>query len=166
METDEGTFPLSPEQARAALADTDHIRTSVSAISATPWPLWFVTAITAMLFVTPIALGGVMAEPGDWLMPQWVWLTGLLSAEAVFYALFAVAAKRWRETTGVALRFDVLPKAATLPLCVVLPVIVVGSGFVFRETGEPLWLYAASALGAALSIGFHLWFVRLHGKTA
>ncbi|WP_329217532.1 hypothetical protein [Streptomyces microflavus] len=80
--------------------------------------------------------------------------------------LFAVAARSWRNRTGVALRLDVLPKRATVPLVVGLPVVLVGAAFTFRVTGWPGWLIAASLTGAAVSVGFHLAFVRLHRKTA
>ncbi|MCP9952261.1 MULTISPECIES: hypothetical protein [Actinomadura] len=165
METNgEASLP-TPEQARAALADTDDVRVSVEALSATPWPTWFVATITAMFVVLPITFGGALAEP-DWLMPQGAWLAVMLGAEAVFLAFFVVAGRNWRAKTGVALRLDVLPKRATVPALVGTPLLIVGSGYAFRYTDQPLWLFAASAAGAALSIGFHLWFVRLHRKAS
>lgn len=164
METNKANQP-TPDQARAALADTDHVRASVAALSATPWPLWFVATITAMLVVLPITLGGALAKP-DWLMPRWAWVVTMLAIEAVFFAFFAVAARSWRARTGVALRLDVLPKRATVPALIGLPLLVVGSGYAFRYTGQPLWLFGAAAVGAAVSIGFHLWFVRLHRKAS
>ncbi|MFI2632928.1 hypothetical protein ACH5A2_21450 [Streptomyces collinus] len=90
----------------------------------------------------------------------------MLAITAVYGALFAVAAKSWRNRTGVALRLDVLPKRAAVPLAVRLPVLLVGAAFAFRVTGWPVWLIAASLIGAAASVGFHLAFVRLHRKTA
>jgi hypothetical protein len=163
METD--GVRLTPEQARSALADTEHIRAAAAALSATPWPTWFFITLTLYVAALPIAYGGVMAEP-DWLLPGPAWMGITLAITAVFGALFAVAAKNWRNKTGVALRLDVLPKRATVPLAVGLPVLLVGAAFAFRVTGWPVWLIAASLIGAAVSVGFHLAFVRLHGKTA
>jgi hypothetical protein len=165
METNEEAVLPTPEEAHAALVDTDHVRVSVAALSATPWPPWFVATITAMFVVLPIGFGGTLAEP-DWLMPQWAWLVTMLAAEAVFFAFFAVAARNWRGKTGVALRLDVLPTYATGPAFIGLPLLIVGSGYAFRYTGQPLWLFGAATVGAAVSIGFHLWFVRLHRKAS
>ncbi|MFJ8537165.1 hypothetical protein [Streptomyces sp. NPDC093591] len=156
---------LTPEQARSALADTEHIRASAAALSATPWPNWFFITLTLYVAALPITYGGAMADP-DWLLPGPVWMGIMLATTAVYGALFAVAAKAWRDKTGVALRFDVLPKRATVPLAVGLPVLLVGAAFAFRVTGWPVWLIAASLIGAAVSVGFHLAFVRLHRKTA
>ncbi|ORT57908.1 hypothetical protein BKD26_22360 [Streptomyces sp. CB03238] len=64
------------------------------------------------------------------------------------------------------LRFDLLPRRVTVPLATGLPALLLGSAFVFRATGEPLWLFAASAIGVAVSIAFHLVFVRLHRKAS
>jgi hypothetical protein len=161
METNGEAILPTPEQARAALADTDQIRVSVAAVSATPWPSWFVATITAMFVVLPITFGGVLAEP-DWLMSQGAWLVTMLATDVVYLAFFAIAARNWRAKTGVALRLDVLPKRATVPAFIGMPLLVVGSGYAFRYTGQPLWLFGAAAVGAAVSIGFHLWFVRLH----
>ena len=102
----------------------------------------------------------------DWLLPGPAWMGITLAITAVYGALFAAAAKAWRNKTGVALRWDVLPKRATVPLAVGLPVLLVGPAFAFRATGRPVWLVAASLIGAAVSVGFHLAFVRLHRKTA
>jgi hypothetical protein len=102
----------------------------------------------------------------DWLLPRPAWMGIMLAITAVHGALFAVAAKAWRNKTGVALRFDVLPKQATVPLAVGLPVLLVGTAFAFRVTGWPAWLIAASLINAAASVGFHRAFVRLHRKTA
>ncbi|WP_210572544.1 hypothetical protein [Streptomyces sp. GESEQ-4] len=156
---------LTPEQARSALADTEHVRASAAALSATPWPNWFFVTLTLYTAAIPITFGGLMADP-DWLLPRSAWLAIMLPSTAVYLALFAVAGKAWRTKTGVALRFDVLPKRATVPLIVGLPVLLVGAAFVFRVTGRPVWLIAASLIGAAVSVGFHLAFVRLHRKTA
>lgn len=90
----------------------------------------------------------------------------MLAITALYAALFTVATKAWRDKTGVALRMDVLPKRATLPLMVGLPLLLVGGPLVFRATGQPAWLIASSLLGAAASVGFHLTFVRLHRRTA
>ncbi|MGW3830604.1 hypothetical protein [Streptomyces microflavus] len=155
----------TPEHARAALADAEHIRASAAALSATPWPNWFFITLTLYIAALPIAYGGAMAD-ADWLLPGPVWLGVLLAITAVYGALFAVAARSWRNRTGVALRLDVLPKRATVPLVVGLPVVLVGAAFAFRVTGWPGWLIAASLIGAAVSVGFHLDFVRLHRKTA
>ncbi|MGW0755346.1 hypothetical protein ACWD1Y_02405 [Streptomyces sp. NPDC002814] len=156
---------LTPEQARSALADTENVRASAAALSATPWPNWFFVTLTLYTAAIPITFGGLMADP-DWLLPRSAWMAIMLTSTAVYLALFAVAGKAWRTKTGVALRFDVLPKRATVPLIVGLPVLLVGAAFVFRVTGRPVWLIAASLIGAAVSVGFHLAFVRLHRKTA
>ncbi|MFD3621101.1 hypothetical protein ACFWWT_38965 [Streptomyces sp. NPDC058676] len=163
METD--GVRLTPEQARSALADTEHIRASAAALSATPWPNWFFITLTLYLAALPITYGGVMAD-SDWLLPGPVWMGIMLAITAVYGALFAVAAKTWRNNTGVALRLDVLPKRATVPLMVGLPALLVGAAFAFRVTGWPAWLIAASLISVAVSVGFHLAFVRLHRKTA
>lgn len=155
----------TPEQARSALAETEHVRASAEALSATPWPNWFFITLTLYAAALPIAYGGVTAD-SDWLLPRSAWLGLTLAITAAYGALFAVAAKAWRNKTGVALRFDVLPKSATVPLTVGLPVLVAGSGFAFRLTGRPVWLIAASLISAAVSVGFHLVFVRLHRKAA
>ncbi|NLU70460.1 hypothetical protein [Streptomyces sp. HNM0574] len=165
METNGEAVRPSAEEARAALAGTDRVRASVAARSATPWPVWFVVITTAMLVVLPVTLGGVLAEP-EWLMPQWAWTVTMFVSETVFLALFAVAGRRWRARTGVALRMDVLPRHVTLPAIVGLPVLVLGSGYAFRYTGQPLWLFAAAAVGAAVSLAFHLRFVHLHRKAS
>jgi hypothetical protein len=157
--------PLTPEQARAALADTDRVRVSATALTATPWPTWFFITLTLYVAVLPITLGGIMADR-DWLLPRPAWMAAMLAITALYAALFSVAAKAWRDRTGVALRLDVLPKRATLPLMVGLPLLLVGGPYVFRATGEPVWLIAASLIGAVVSVGFHLTFVRLHRRTA
>jgi hypothetical protein len=154
---------LTPEQAHAALADTEHIRASAAALSATPWPTWFFITLTLYVAALPITYGGVMAD-SDWLLPRPAWMAIMLTSTAVYVALSAVAAKAWRNKTGVALRLDVLPKRATVPLAVGLPVLLVGAALAFRVTGRPVWLIAASLIGAAVSVGFHLAFVRLHRK--
>ncbi|MFD4261963.1 hypothetical protein ACFWR9_31160 [Streptomyces sp. NPDC058534] len=156
---------LTPEGARAALADTEHVRASAAAVSATPWPTWFFVTLTLYIAALPIVYGGMTAD-SDWLLPRPAWMGIMLATTAVYGALFAVAARAWRDKTGVALRFDVLPKRATVPLAVGLPVLLVGAAFAFRATGRPVWLIAASLISAAASVGFHLAFVRLHRKTA
>ncbi|MGP3967117.1 hypothetical protein [Streptomyces sp. 6N223] len=83
----------------------------------------------------------------------------------MYLGLLSRAARAWREKTGVALRFDVLPKRATVPLMVGLPALVTGAAVAFRVTGWPVWLIAASLISAAASIGCHLAFVRLHRRT-
>lgn len=165
METNGEAIRPTPAQARAALSDAERVRASVTALSATPWPSWFVVTITGTLVALPLCLGGFLADP-EWLMPQWAWLVAMLVTEAVFFAFFAVAAAKWRAKTGVALRYDILPKRATVPVIAGLPVLLLGSGYAFRYTDEPLWLFGAAAVGAAVSIGFHLWFVRLHRKAS
>ncbi|MFJ8828117.1 hypothetical protein ACIREE_41160 [Streptomyces sp. NPDC102467] len=163
METHE--VPLTPDQARSALADTERIRASGAALSATPWPNWFSATLTLYIAALPIILGGVVADP-DWLLPSPAWLGIMLASTAAYGALFAVAARTWRHKTGVALRLDVLPTRATVPLAVGLPVLLVGAACAFSATGRPVWLVAASLVGAAVSVGFHLAFVRLHRKSA
>ncbi|MFD8426361.1 hypothetical protein [Streptomyces coelicoflavus] len=157
--------PLTPEQARAALTDTERVRISATALTATPWPTWFFITLTLYVVALPITLGGITADR-DWLLPRPAWMAAMLAITALYAALFAVAAKAWRDKTGVALRMDVLPKRATLPLMVGLPLLLVGGPLVFRATGQPAWLFATSLLGAAVSVGFHLTFVRLHRRTA
>jgi hypothetical protein len=152
---------LTPEQARAALADTEHVRASATALSATPWPTWFVVTLTLYIAALPIAYGGMMAD-SDWLLPSPAWTGITLAMIGAFAAFFGVAARSWREKTGVALRWDVLPKRATVPLFVGMPALLVGAAFAFRATEQPAWLIAASLTGAATSIAFHLAFVRLH----
>ncbi|MFE7457431.1 hypothetical protein [Streptomyces sp. NPDC057554] len=155
--------PPTPEQARSALADTERVRASATALSATPWPNWFFVTLTLYLAALPVIYGGSLADP-DWLLPRPAWTGIMLAGTAVFMALFALAARGWREKTGVALRLDVLPKRATVPLMAGLPVVLVGAAFAFRATGWAVWLVAASLIGAAASVGFHLAFVRLHRK--
>jgi hypothetical protein len=155
---------LTPEQARAALADTEQVRASAAALSATPWPTWFFIALTLYIAALPITYGGIMAD-ADWLLPRLAWVGVMLAITAVHGALLAVAARGWRDRTGVALRLDVLPKRAAVPLMAGLPVLLVGSALAFRVTGRPVWLIAASLTGVAVSVGFHLAFVRLHRKT-
>ncbi|MEU7212555.1 hypothetical protein AB0B06_29550 [Streptomyces sp. NPDC044989] len=157
--------PLTPEQARAALADTERVRASATALTATPWPTWFFITLTLYVAVLPIVLGGVMTD-GDWLLPRPAWMATLLAITALYAALLSVATKAWRDRTGVALRLDVLPKRATLPLMIGLPLLLVGGPYAFGATGRPAWLIATSLLGAAVSVGFHLAFVRLHRRTA
>ncbi|MFE5601583.1 hypothetical protein ACFQ8O_20620 [Streptomyces coelicoflavus] len=157
--------PLTPEQARAALTDTERVRVSATALTATPWPTWFFITLTLYVVALPITLGGITADR-DWLLPRPAWMAAMLAITALYAALFAVAAKAWRDRTGVALRMDVLPKRATLPLMVGLPLLLVGGPLAFRATGQPAWLFATSLLGAAVSAGFHLTFVRLHRRTS
>ncbi|NEB40651.1 hypothetical protein [Streptomyces sp. SID14515] len=163
METN-GLRP-TPEQAHSALADTERVQASAAALSATPWPNWFFITLTLYVAALPIAYGGAMADE-DWLLPSPAWMGIMLAITAVHGVLFAVAARGWRARTGVALRLDVLPKQATVPLAIGMPVLLVGAAFAFRVTGWAVWLVAASLIGAAVSVGFHLAFVRLHRKTA
>ncbi|GGY90519.1 hypothetical protein [Streptomyces poonensis] len=167
METDAGlsgrTPSPTPQEALAALAEAERIRASTTALSATPWPLWFTIALTIYLAALPLVYGGVVAED-SWLLPHATWWTVLMAMIAVFMASFAAAARSWRQRTGVALRLDVLPKRATVPLMIGAPVLVVGSAWAFRFTGQVWWVVVASAVGAAVSVGFHLAFVRLHGR--
>ncbi|MFE9776791.1 hypothetical protein ACFYPA_01375 [Streptomyces sp. NPDC005775] len=163
METD--GVALTPEQARSALADAERVRASAAELSAAPWPTWFFVTLTLYVAALPVTCGGIAAE-ADWLLPRPAWLGVMLAITAVYGALLAVAARAWRDRTGVALRWDVLPKRATVPLAAGLPVLLVGAAFAFRVTGWPGWLLAASLMSAAVSVGFHLAFVRLHRKTA
>ncbi|MFD0267843.1 hypothetical protein ACFVGY_14850 [Streptomyces sp. NPDC127106] len=156
---------LTPEQARSALADTEHVRASAAALAATPWPNWFFITLTLYAAAFPFVFGGATAD-SDWLMPPPAWLGVAVGITALYWALFVVAARAWRDKTGVALRFDVLPKRATVPLVAGLPVVLVGAVYAFRLTGRPAWLIAASLISTAASVGFHLAFVRLHRKAA
>ncbi|MEU9118747.1 hypothetical protein AB0C96_02600 [Streptomyces sp. NPDC048506] len=151
----------TPQQARAALAELEHVQASTAALSATPWPRWFAVALTLYIAAIPLVFGGMTASP-EWLLPKLAWTAIMVIATAGYLALFAFAAADWRKKTGVALRLDVLPKRATLPLMIGLPTLLVGPAVAFRSTGQPVWLFAASGIGAAVSIAFHLAFVRLH----
>ncbi|MFI7408515.1 hypothetical protein ACIBU0_07590 [Streptomyces sp. NPDC049627] len=169
METDAsfpGRSPLpTSDEARAALTEAARIRRSATALSATPWPTWFAMVLTAYSAAFPIAYGGLLADE-RWLLPSEAWGAVLLVITVAYLALFAVAARSWRRRTGVALRFDVLPKRAAVPLAIGMPVMLVGSAWVFRATGQAWWLAAASIAAAAVSVGFHLAFVRLHRKAS
>ncbi|MFC7303698.1 hypothetical protein ACFQVC_05635 [Streptomyces monticola] len=157
--------PPSPEEARAALAEADRVQASTAALSATPWPTWFAAVLTGYLAALPFLFGGVSAGE-DWPFDEPVRGLLLLVVSGAYLVLFAVAARSWRRRTGVALRFDVLPKKATLPLMAGLPVVLVGSVAAFRASGHVGWLLAGSVLGALISVGFHLAFVRLHRKAS
>ncbi|MFF8292756.1 hypothetical protein ACF068_26465 [Streptomyces sp. NPDC016309] len=165
METNGDVVRPTAEQALAALAETERVSASTAAVSATPWPRWFVAVLTLYVAAIPPVYGGTLADH-DWLLSRSVWSIVMTVMTAVFLALFAVAASAWRRRTGVALRFDVLPKRATVPLVAGLPVVLIGSAFVFRATHQPLWLLAASVIGATVSVAFHLVFVRLHRKAS
>jgi hypothetical protein len=154
METGGEALP-SPEQARP----------SATSPPPTPWPTYLVVTITAQFVVLPVTIRGALAER-EWLMPQGAWLAAMVGAEAVFVTFFLIAARKWRAKTGVAPRLDVPPTRATLPVLIGSSLLIVNSGYVFMYTGEPLWLFATSAVGATLSIGFHLWFVHLHRKAS
>jgi hypothetical protein len=151
----------TPEQARAALADAERIRASTAALSATPWPTWFFIWLTLYLGVLPLCVGGAVAAD-EWVLPRPAWIGVMLAVIAVHGALQAVAARAWRDRTGVALRMDVLPKRAIVPIAVGLPVLVAGAPTAFRATGQPAWLIAASLTGVVVSVGCHLAFLRLH----
>ncbi|QOV37659.1 hypothetical protein IM697_04320 [Streptomyces ferrugineus] len=165
METNGDVIRPTPQQAREALADAERIHTSTTALSATPWPLWFTTALTLYIAAIPPVYGG-LAAASEWLLPKVAWAVIVAVMNVVYLALFAAAARSWQRKTGVALRLDVLPKRVTVPMAVGLPALLVGSAIAFRATGEPVWLFAASAVGAAVSIAFHLAFSRLHRKNS
>ncbi|MFE7185522.1 hypothetical protein [Streptomyces erythrochromogenes] len=165
METNEDAIHPTAQQARAALADTERVRASAASLSATPWPRWFAITLTLYIAAIPPVYGGTLASP-QWLLPNLVWGVIMLMMTAAYMVLFTVAGLNWRKKTGVALRFDVLPKRATVPLGIGLPTLLVGSALAFRASREPLWLLAASTIGAAVSIAFHLAFVRMHRKTS
>ncbi|MEV6678025.1 hypothetical protein AB0N09_14330 [Streptomyces erythrochromogenes] len=165
METNEDAIRPTAQQARAALADTEQVRASAAALSATPWPRWFAITLTLYIAAIPPVYGGTLAS-SRWLLPNLAWGVIMLVMTAAYLVLFGVAGVNWRKKTGVALRFDVLPKRATVPLGIGLPVLLVGSAFAFRASQDPLWLFAASAIGAAVSIAFHLAFVRMHRKAS
>ncbi|WP_369156934.1 hypothetical protein [Streptomyces sp. R02] len=158
-------MPLNPAEARSALADVERVRASAVALSATPWPTWFFLALTLYIAALPVTYGGLLADR-DWLLPRPAWLALMLGVTAAYLALLAVAARAWRAKTGVALRLDVLPKRVAVPFLAGMPVLLVGAPVVFRFTGRPEWLYVASLIGAAVSVGFHLVFVRLHRRAA
>ncbi|MEU6210911.1 hypothetical protein ABZ891_13495 [Streptomyces sp. NPDC047023] len=164
METNKDALRPTAQQARAALADTEQVRASVAALSATPWPRWFAITLTLYIAAIPPVYGGTLASP-QWLLPSLAWGVIMVVMTAAYMVLFTVAGMNWRKKTGVALRFDVLPRRATVPLGIGLPALLVGSALAFRASREPLWLLAASAIGAAVSIAFHLAFVRMHRKT-
>jgi hypothetical protein len=163
METDEAR--PTPEQARAALAAAERVRASTEALSATPWPTWFFVSLTCYIAAIPICVGGAVADT-EWLLPRLAWMGALVAIIAVHGGLQAVAARAWRDRTGVALRVDVLPRGAVIPIAAGLPVLVVGASIAFRVTGRPVWLIAASLTGVAVSVGCHLAFVRLHRNAA
>ncbi|MEU4927039.1 hypothetical protein AB0G54_11125 [Streptomyces yokosukanensis] len=85
-----------------------------------------------------------MTAAPQWLLPRHTWDAVMLAMTAVHLGLSGVAAARWRKKTGVALRLDVLPRRATVPLMIGLPVLPIGSTLAFRADQEPLWLFAAS----------------------
>ncbi|WP_052851079.1 hypothetical protein [Streptomyces avicenniae] len=159
METEEAR--PTPEEALAALAEAEQVKAATAALSATPWPTWFAVTLALYLASFPFTSGAALAD-SDWLVPHPAWRALMAATTVVFLALFAVAARRWREDTGVALRYDVLPKRLLLPLLVVLPAVLVGAPVAFRATGWPGWLVAASLIAAATSLAFHRVFVRLH----
>ncbi|MFK0017184.1 hypothetical protein [Streptomyces sp. NPDC091027] len=165
METNKDALRPTAQQARAALADTEQVRASVAALSATPWPRWFAITLTLYIAAIPPVYGGTLASP-QWLLPNLAWGVIMVVMTAAYMVLFTVAGMNWRKKTGVALRFDVLPRRATVPLGIGLPALLVGSALAFRASREPLWLLAASAIGAAVSLAFHLAFVRMHRKTS
>ncbi|MEU0669078.1 hypothetical protein ABZ508_02125 [Streptomyces lavendulocolor] len=165
METNGDVIRPTAQEALAALSDAEQVKASATALAATPWPRWFTAALTLYIAAVPPVYGGTLARH-DWLLPQGAWSVIMVVMTATYLSLFALAASNWRKKTGVALRFDVLPKSVTLPLAIGLPVVLLGSALVFRATREPLWLFAASAVGAATSIAFHLVFVRLHRKAS
>ncbi|MFJ7334812.1 hypothetical protein ACIQU3_14160 [Streptomyces sp. NPDC101110] len=159
-------YPLpTSDEARATLAEAARIRATATALSATPWPTWFATTLTAYVAFFPFAYGGLLADE-RWLLPKAAWAAALLVVTAAYMMLFAVAARSWRQRTGVALRFDVLPKRATVPLAIGMPALLVGPAWAFRATGQASWLAIAAVAAAAVSVGFHLTFVRLHRKTS
>ncbi|MFF6781226.1 hypothetical protein [Streptomyces sp. NPDC012510] len=157
--------PPTPDEARAMLAEAARIRASATALSATPWPTWFTTVLTAYTAAFPVVYGGLVADE-RWLLPEAAWGAVLLTITAAYLVLLAVAARSWRQRTGVALRFDVLPRSVTVPLAIVMPALLVGPAWVFRATGQAGWLVAASVAAASVSVGFHLVFVRLHRKAS
>ncbi|MFG3258640.1 hypothetical protein [Streptomyces sp. NPDC048172] len=164
METNGGIRP-TPQQARAALDEVRHVQATTAALSATPWPRWFTATLTVYIAAIPPVYGGVVASP-EWLLPSGAWLVIMLILTVGFLALFAVAGANWRRKTGVALRMDVLPRRAVLALMTGLPALLVGAVLVFRLTAQPAWLFAASLVGAAVSLAAHRTFVRLHRKGA
>ncbi|MEU5538571.1 hypothetical protein [Streptomyces sp. NPDC020362] len=165
MESNGDVIRPTPQQARAALAALERVQASTTALSATPWPRWFAVVLTLYIAAIPPVFGGMMASP-QWLLPKLAWSVIMVVATTGYLALFAIAAAGWREKTGVALRLDVLPRRATLPLMIGLPVLLAGSVVAFRGTGQFVWLFAASGIGAAVSVAFHLAFVRLHRQTS
>lgn len=154
-----------PEQARAALTDADRIRVSTEALSATPRPTWLFVSLTLYIAAIPICVGGARASR-EWLLSRLAWMGVLVAVITVHGGLQAVATRAWRDRTGVALRLDVLPRRAIVPIAAGLPVLMVGAPLAFRVTGRPIWLIAASLTGVAVSVGCHLAFVRLHRNAA
>lgn len=84
--------------------------------------------------------------PVRWLLPKAAWTAVPLIITVAYLALFAVAARSWRQRTGVALRFDVPPKRATVPLAIGMPMLLAGPAWMFRATGQARWLAAASVV--------------------
>lgn len=101
----------------------------------------------------------------EWVLPRLAWMGVLVAIIAVRGGLQAVAVRAWCDRTGVALRLDVLPMRAIVPIAAGLPVLMVGAPLAFRITGRPVWLIAASLTGVAVSVGCHLAFVRLPRST-
>ncbi|MGP4111417.1 hypothetical protein ACTWP5_10925 [Streptomyces sp. 4N509B] len=165
METEDASARPTPEQARAALDEAERAAATAAALSATPWQRWFLVTLTLFIAALPPVYGGMVASP-EWLMPNVAWTVLMLVMLVAYVAAFRVAAVRWQERTGVALRFDVLGRRLTVPLLVGLPLLLLGSPLLFRVTDEPLWLLAGSVLGAGVSVGFHLVFVHKHRTAA
>ncbi|MDI3406255.1 Rossmann-fold NAD(P)-binding domain-containing protein [Streptomyces cavernicola] len=162
--TPEEALP-SPAEASTALADAVRVKQEIQARSATPWPLWFATVLTAYVALFPFAYGGMLSDR-EWLLPNSAWAVTLGVSTLLYLGLFTYVGAAWRRRTGVALRFDVLPRKVTVPLTIGLPVLLMGSAWAFKATAQPLWLIAASVAAAAVSIAFHLLFVRLHRKVS
>lgn len=148
------------EQVQTTRESPEETPESIAGLMVSPWPLWFTIVLAVYCAALPVTYGGMVAE-SRWLLPWGAWLGIAVVLVVVYLALFRFAGAAWTRRTGMRLRFDVLPRPVALALQVGYPIVVLGMVGLFRLTGNPVLLFATSALGAALAFGFHLWFVRL-----
>ncbi|MEU1409347.1 hypothetical protein ABZ471_45205, partial [Streptomyces sp. NPDC005728] len=100
MESISDAIRPTPQQARAALAELEHVQASTAALSATPWPRWFAVVLALYIAGIPPVFGGMVASP-QWLLPNFAWTVIMVVVTGGYLALFAIAATGWREKTGV-----------------------------------------------------------------